>query len=43
MLRFIKANGVYVGFWLGMSVLGLVGMYWAVRWGVIDALRVLDR
>lgn len=43
MLRFIKANGVYVGFWLAMSGLWLAGMYWAVRLGIIDALRVLDR
>ncbi len=43
MLTFIKANGVYLGFWLVMAVLGLVGTYWAVRWGIVDAVKSLDR
>ena len=37
---FIKANGVYVGFWLVLFALGLVGVYWAVRLGMIDAIRI---
>lgn len=43
MLTFITANGVYVGFWLLMLVVGLVGVYWSVRWGIVDAIQSLDR
>ena len=43
MLTFIKANATYMGFWLVLSGLGLVGVYFAVKWAVIDALRFLDR
>ena len=43
MLTFIKAYGVYIGFWLVMGLLGLVGMYWAVRLGVMDAIRLSQR
>lgn len=43
MLTFIKAHGVYIGFWVVMAVLGLVGVYWAVRLGIVDALQSLDR
>ena len=42
MLTFIKANGVYIGFWLFMLVVGLVGLYFAVKWGVRDAIQGLD-
>lgn len=28
---FIRLNGVYVAFWTGVVVLGLVGVYWALR------------
>lgn len=43
MLTFIKANGVYVGFWLVLFVLGLGGVYLAVFWGVVNALKFLDK
>lgn len=43
MLKFIKTNGIYIGFWVLLSTLGLVGVYWAVRWAIIDATRYLDR
>lgn len=43
MLTFIKTNGVYIGFWLVMLAVGLVGVYFAVKWGVYDAVKTLDR
>lgn len=39
MLAFIKANGVYVGFWVLMSALGLLGVYYAVYFAVLAAIR----
>ncbi len=39
MLTFIKVHGVYIGFWLVMGVLGLVGVYYAVLYGVLEAIR----
>ncbi len=39
MLTFIKVHGVYIGFWLVMLVLGVVGVYWAVFLAVTDAIR----
>ena len=43
MLTFIKANGVYMAFWLVLFVCGLVGVFFAVKWGVIAALTALDK
>ena len=40
MLTFIKTSGVYVGFWLLMWLLSMVGVYYAVRQAVIDAIRI---
>ena len=40
MKAFIQAHGVYLGFWVLMWALSLVGAYWAVRWAVLDAIRV---
>ena len=42
MLTFIKVNGVYIGFWLVMGVLGLIGVYYAVFRAVLDAIRIAN-
>ena len=43
MLTRIKANGVYLGFWLVMGALFLVGEYWVIRWAMIDAIRIATK
>ncbi len=43
MLTFIKVNGAYIGFWLVMGGVFLVGEYWVVRWAMIDAIRIATK
>ena len=43
MMTFIRINSGYLCFWLVMGLLFLIGGYWAVRLGVIDAIRISQR
>jgi hypothetical protein len=40
MLTFIKTSGTYIAFWLIMWAVSMVGIYFAMRQAVIDAIRI---
>lgn len=40
-MTFIRLHGLYLGFWLVLFAAGLVGVYWSVRWAIVDAHDVI--